>query len=80
MIFIWCKLIKYSFDQQGSRFLQEKLETATNEERGIIFREILPIAMNLIIDMSGNLVIQKVIDNYLVLFIFVCCLKPKEWF
>lgn len=80
MVCIWCKPINYSFDQQGSQFLQEKLETATNEERDTIFREIMPIAMNLIIDMFGNFVIQKVIVIYLVssfLFICVCFLKPK---
>ncbi|KAJ4813325.1 Pumilio [Rhynchospora pubera] len=53
---------EFSFDQKGSRFIQEKLETATNEEKDIIFQEIRPLVMNLIIDMFGNFVIQKYFD------------------
>ncbi|KAF3320904.1 hypothetical protein FCM35_KLT15038 [Carex littledalei] len=53
---------EFSFDQQGSQYLQEKLETATDEEKDTIFEEIIPIAMNLIIDVFGNFVIQKYLD------------------
>ncbi|KAJ3705162.1 hypothetical protein LUZ61_008867 [Rhynchospora tenuis] len=53
---------EFSFDQKGSRFIQEKLETATNEEKDVIFQEIRPVVMNLIIDVFGNFVVQKALE------------------
>lgn len=47
-------------DQYGSRFIQQKLETATDEEKNAIFPEILPIGRTLMTDVFGNYVIQKV--------------------
>jgi pumilio RNA-binding family len=49
-----------SSDQYGSRFIQQKLETASTEEKNMIFPEILPQARNLMTDVFGNYVIQKV--------------------
>jgi pumilio RNA-binding family len=49
-----------SSDQYGSRFIQQKLETASNEEKDMIFPEILPQARTLMSDVFGNYVIQKV--------------------
>lgn len=49
-----------SSDQYGSRFIQQKLETATEEEKNKIFPEILPNARPLMTDVFGNYVIQKV--------------------
>lgn len=55
-----------SADQYGSRFIQQKLETATVDEKNKIFPEILPKARALMTDVFGNYVIQKV-DIFLLL-------------
>lgn len=47
-------------DQYGSRFIQQKLETASVEEKTKIFPKIVPHARALITDVFGNYVIQKV--------------------
>lgn len=47
-------------DQYGSRFIQQKLETATDEEKNAIFPEIFPYSRTLMTDVFGNYVIQKV--------------------
>lgn len=51
-----------SADQYGSRFIQQKLETATTEEKNMVFDEIMPQALSLMTDVFGNYVIQKVIS------------------
>lgn len=53
-------LLCYSTDQYGSRFIQQKLESATVEEKNIIFPEIVPHARSLMTDVFGNYLIQKV--------------------
>lgn len=50
-----------SADQYGSRFIQQKLETATTEEKNMVFNEIMPQALSLMTDVFGNYVIQKVL-------------------
>lgn len=54
-----------SADQYGSRFIQQKLETATVEEKDMVFNEIMPQAFSLMTDVFGNYVIQKVTYEYL---------------
>lgn len=49
-----------SADQYGSRFIQQKLETATTEEKNMVYQEIMPKALALMTDVFGNYVIQKV--------------------
>lgn len=49
-----------SVDQHGSRFIQQKLENCTVEEKASVFREVLPHASKLMTDVFGNYVIQKV--------------------
>jgi len=49
-----------SADHYGSRFIQQKLETATPEEKNMVFQEIIPQALTLMTDVFGNYVIQKV--------------------
>ncbi|KAL8478285.1 hypothetical protein ACS0TY_030259 [Phlomoides rotata] len=39
-----------SADQYGSRFIQQKLETATTEEKNMVFQEIFPQALALMTD------------------------------
>merc|ERR1712137_1116088 len=56
---IFGHIIEFSSDQHGSRFIQQKLETATESEKQRVFEEILPDALTLMIDVFGNYVIQK---------------------
>eukprot|EP00339_Tiarina_fusa_P022322 CAMPEP_0117063720 /NCGR_PEP_ID=MMETSP0472-20121206/44478_1 /TAXON_ID=693140 ORGANISM="Tiarina fusus, Strain LIS" /NCGR_SAMPLE_ID=MMETSP0472 /ASSEMBLY_ACC=CAM_ASM_000603 /LENGTH=660 /DNA_ID=CAMNT_0004783527 /DNA_START=476 /DNA_END=2459 /DNA_ORIENTATION=+ len=56
---IFGHIIEFSSDQHGSRFIQQKLETATEPEKQRVFEEILPDALTLMIDVFGNYVIQK---------------------
>ncbi|KAL6911258.1 hypothetical protein ACP4OV_000063 [Aristida adscensionis] len=52
-------VVDFSSDQYGSRFIQQKLETASTEEKNMIYPEILPEARILMTDVFGNYVIQK---------------------
>ena len=52
-------MIDFSTDQHGSRFIQQKLETASEVEKEIVFTEIYPLALQLMTDVFGNYVIQK---------------------
>ncbi|KAK6633384.1 hypothetical protein RUM44_003986 [Polyplax serrata] len=54
-----CHIVEFSQDQHGSRFIQQKLERATINEKQMVFNEILPSAYNLMTDVFGNYVIQK---------------------
>ncbi|KAK9158488.1 hypothetical protein Scep_005062 [Stephania cephalantha] len=56
-------IVEFSADQYGSRFIQQKLETATVEEKNKIFPEILPHARTLMTDVFGNYVIQKFFEH-----------------
>ncbi|XP_072984129.1 pumilio homolog 3-like isoform X8 [Typha latifolia] len=52
-------VIKFSTDQYGSRFIQQKLETASVDEKNKIFPKIVTHALALTTDVFGNYVIQK---------------------
>lgn len=56
-------VVEFSTDQYGSRFIQQKLETASVEETNKIFPEIMPHARTLMTDVFGNYVIQKFLDQ-----------------
>ncbi|CAE6433783.1 unnamed protein product [Rhizoctonia solani] len=50
-------------DQHGSRFIQQKLETATDDEKDAIFSELAPGSfLSLMTDVFGNYVVQKLIE------------------
>ncbi|XP_058770041.1 pumilio homolog 4 isoform X2 [Vicia villosa] len=55
--------VQFSTDQYGSRFIQQKLETASVEEKTKIFPEIIPHARALMTDVFGNYVIQKFFEH-----------------
>ncbi|KAG8049761.1 hypothetical protein GUJ93_ZPchr0009g1041 [Zizania palustris] len=57
------QIVKYSSDQNGSRFIQQKLENCTTEEKALLFAEILPRALSLMTDVFGNYVIQKLFES-----------------
>lgn len=52
-------MVEFARDQHGSRFIQQRLETATPEEKNLVFAEIVPQAGKLMTDVFGNYVIQK---------------------
>ncbi|KAJ3123181.1 mRNA binding protein puf3, partial [Physocladia obscura] len=52
-------IVEFSGDQHGSRFIQQKLETCSADEKQLVFDEILPHALQLMTDVFGNYVIQK---------------------
>uniref|UniRef100_A0A803P127 PUM-HD domain-containing protein n=1 Tax=Cannabis sativa TaxID=3483 RepID=A0A803P127_CANSA len=56
-------VVEFSADQYGSRFIQQKLETATTDEKNMVFEEIMPQALSLMTDVFGNYVIQKFFEH-----------------
>ncbi|BAF24176.1 Os08g0519800 [Oryza sativa Japonica Group] len=56
-------IVEYSADQHGSRFIQQKLENCTAEEKASVFSEVLPHASSLMTDVFGNYVIQKFFEH-----------------
>jgi len=56
-------VVEFSQDQHGSRFIQQKLERATIQEKQAVFDEILPYAHKLMTDVFGNYVIQKYFEH-----------------
>ncbi|KAF9264666.1 ARM repeat-containing protein [Marasmius fiardii PR-910] len=57
-------IVEFSGDQHGSRFIQQKLETASSEEKQSVFDEIVPDnTLQLVQDVFGNYVIQKIFEH-----------------
>ena len=56
-------VVEFSGDQHGSRYIQQKLETANSDEKEQIFAEILPNSLQLMTDVFGNYVIQKLFEH-----------------
>ncbi|KAI8987639.1 armadillo-type protein [Mycotypha africana] len=56
-------IVEFSGDQHGSRFIQQKLETANSEEKQLVFEEVLPNALQLMTDVFGNYVLQKFFEH-----------------
>jgi len=56
-------IVEFSGDQHGSRFIQQKLETANSDEKQSVFVEILENAQQLMRDVFGNYVIQKFFEH-----------------
>ncbi|KAJ1690305.1 hypothetical protein LUZ63_014460 [Rhynchospora breviuscula] len=56
-------VVEFSSDQYGSRFIQQKLETATTAEKDMVFEEIMPCAVDLMTDVFGNYVVQKFFEH-----------------
>ncbi|XP_074295062.1 pumilio homolog 3-like [Silene latifolia] len=56
-------VVEFSADQYGSRFIQQKLETATVDEKNMVFEEINPHVLSLMTDVFGNYVIQKFFEH-----------------
>ena len=60
---IYNYIVEFSGDQHGSRFIQQKLETANSDEKDQVFRELYPNAIQLMTDVFGNYVIQKFFEH-----------------
>ena len=60
---IYNHVVEFSGDQHGSRFIQQKLETANSDEKEQIFKEIQPNLLQLMTDIFGNYVIQKLFEH-----------------
>lgn len=60
---IYGHAVEFTKDQHGSRFIQQKLPDATDEEKEVIFNEIRDISYELMTDVFGNYVIQKYFEH-----------------
>uniref|UniRef100_A0A1I8FQC6 PUM-HD domain-containing protein n=1 Tax=Macrostomum lignano TaxID=282301 RepID=A0A1I8FQC6_9PLAT len=63
-ILIWSPaghVVEFALDQHGSRFIQQKLESASLQEKTQVFGELLPQSYSLMTDVFGNYVIQKIL-------------------
>ncbi|KAF3064464.1 Maternal protein pumilio [Daldinia childiae] len=60
---IYNHIVEFSGDQHGSRFIQEKLQTANSDEKERVFQEIEPNTLQLMKDVFGNYVIQKFFEH-----------------
>ena len=60
---IFTHAVEFSGDQYGSRFIQQKLETANSDDKEQIFKEIDPNAVQLMRDVFGNYVVQKIFEH-----------------
>ena len=60
---IYSYVVEFSGDQHGSRFIQQKLETANSDEKEQIFKELQPNLLQLMTDVFGNYVIQKMFEH-----------------
>ncbi|XP_022716414.1 pumilio homolog 5 isoform X2 [Durio zibethinus] len=56
-------IVEFSVDQHGSRFIQQKLEHCSVEDKESVFKEVLPHASRLMTDVFGNYVIQKFFEH-----------------
>ncbi|KAK4702855.1 pumilio RNA-binding family, partial [Phenoliferia sp. Uapishka_3] len=56
-------IVEFSGDQLGSRHIQTKLETATSDEKQLVFDEVLPNMLQLSTDVFANYVIQKFFEQ-----------------
>lgn len=60
---IYTHVVEFAGDQHGSRFIQQKLETAHSDVKERIFSELLSNALPLMQDVFGNYVIQKFFEH-----------------
>ncbi|XP_039020763.1 pumilio homolog 5-like [Hibiscus syriacus] len=57
------RIVEFSVDQHGSRFIQQKLENCCVEDKESVYKEVVPHASRLMTDVFGNYVIQKFFEH-----------------
>lgn len=55
-------VVEFCQDQNGSRFVQQRLEVGDSQEKQIVVQELLPSVDQLRNDVFGNYVVQKLLD------------------
>jgi hypothetical protein len=55
--------VEFSMDQHGSRHIQQKLASATESQKQLVYDEVVPEASVLMQDAFGNYVIQKLFEH-----------------
>ncbi|PSN68454.1 ARM repeat-containing protein [Corynespora cassiicola Philippines] len=60
---IYDHIVEFSGDQHGSRFIQQKLESANSDVKERVFRELHNDSLQLMQDVFGNYVIQKFFEH-----------------
>lgn len=60
---VFGRVVEFAGDQQGSRFLQEKIPTANSDDRQRVFEEIMVNANALMVDVFGNYVVQQLFEH-----------------
>lgn len=56
-------VVEFATDQHGSRFIQQKLESASAQDKDSILKSALLEAQRLMTDVFGNYVVQKLLDH-----------------
>jgi hypothetical protein len=56
-------IVEFAGDQLGSRHIQQKLETATSEDKQLVFDELMPNVLQLSTDVFANYVVQKFFEQ-----------------
>jgi pumilio RNA-binding family len=56
-------IVEFCQDQNGSRFVQQRLEVANDDEKAFIVSEVLPAVKILRNDVFGNYVVQKLFEH-----------------
>jgi pumilio RNA-binding family len=54
--------VEFCQDQNGSRFIQQRLEVGNDGEKEVVMNEVLPAVRRLRNDVFGNYVVQKLLD------------------
>jgi len=55
-------IVEFCLDQNGSRFIQQRLEVADPVEKQAVMKEVLPAINDLLNDVFGNYVVQKLFE------------------
>ncbi|CAJ1035098.1 putative Pumilio-family RNA binding repeat [Leishmania utingensis] len=55
--------VEFAKDQEGSRFIQSAVDSASPESLDILFHEIFEAPLELVTDIFGNYVLQKLLDK-----------------
>ncbi|CAC9531443.1 PUF6 / pumilio protein 6 [Leishmania donovani] len=55
--------VEFAKDQEGSRFIQSAVDTASPESLDVLFHEIFESPLELVTDIFGNYVLQKLLDK-----------------